>query len=304
MMPVVGFGTASEPVLSDQTIFLDAIEAGYRHFDTAMAYGTEQLLGCAIEEAIRRGLIKSRDELFITSKLWCTYAHHDLVLPAIKQTLSNLGLEYLDLYLIHWPIRLVEHKEITFYFDKVDILPFEMGPTWEAMEECQRLGLTKSIGVSNFTCKKLTQLLSLARIPPVVNQVEVNIGWQQKKLIDFCKEKGIVVCAWSPLGACGVGWGSNMVIENPVLHQIAQTRGKTKAQVALRWVYEQGIVIIVKSFNKERIRENLKIFDWELSEEDHRLICEIPQKRGPCENFFVGSDGPFKTSEDLWDGEM
>ncbi|KAK1309063.1 hypothetical protein QJS10_CPA09g00296 [Acorus calamus] len=228
-MPVVGFGTASEPMPPDQkvSIFLDAIEAGYRHFDTAMAYGTEQILGRAVEEAIRRGLIKSRDELFITSKLWCTYAHHDLVLPAIKKTLSNLGLEYLDLYLIHWPIRL-EHKEISFYFDKADILPLEMGPTWEAMEECQRLGLTKSIGVSNFTCKKLTQLLSLARIPPAVNQVELNIGWQQKKLTDFCKEKGIIVCAWSPLGAYGAGWGSNTVMENSVVDQIAQARGRQK----------------------------------------------------------------------------
>ncbi|KAK1278068.1 hypothetical protein QJS04_geneDACA017148 [Acorus gramineus] len=304
-MPVVGFGTATLSMPSDQlvSIFLESIEAGYRHFDTALAYPTEQPLGRAIEEALQRGLIESRDELFITSKVWCTHAHRDLVLPSIKETLSNLGLEYLDLCLLHFPVRL-KLKEISFVFDKEDIIPFEMGPTWEAMEECQRLGLTKSIGVSNFTCKKLTELLSIAQIPPVVNQVEFNVGWQQRKLTDFCKEKGIVICAWSPLGAYGTSWGTNAVLENGVLNQIAQARGKTTAQVALRWIYEQGVVIIVKSFNKERMRENLKIFDWELSEDDSRRICEIPQRRGYSGDSFVSPNGLFKTREEFWDGEI
>ncbi|KAK1288680.1 hypothetical protein QJS10_CPB19g01602 [Acorus calamus] len=303
-IPVIGFGSASPPLPSDQmiSIFLDAIESGYRHFDTALAYPTEKPLGQAIEEAVRRGLIKSRDELFITSKLWCTYNHHDLVLPAIKETLSNLGLDYIDLYLIHWPVRL-KPKEITLNVDQEDILPFEMGPTWEAMEECQRLGLTKSIGVSNFTCKKLTDLLALARIPPIANQVEMNVGWQQKKLKEFCKEKGIVLCVWSPLGSYGAFWGSNAVMENPLIDEIAVAKGKTKAQIALRWLYEQGVVIIVKSFNKERMRQNLQIFDWELSEEDHIKIGDVPQRRGIPGSEFIGPNGPFKTAEDLWDGE-
>ncbi|KAK1301473.1 hypothetical protein QJS10_CPB12g01549 [Acorus calamus] len=175
-IPVVGFGTMTAPLPFDQlvSIFLDAIEAGYRHFDTALAYPTEQPLDRAMEEALQRGLIESRDELFITSKVWCTHAHCDLVLPSIKETLSGMIALILgsntSICPLHFPVRL-KHKEISFVFDKEDIIPFEVGPTWEAMEECQRLGLTMSIGVSNFTCKKLTELLSIARIHPVVNQV-------------------------------------------------------------------------------------------------------------------------------------
>ncbi|KAK1278071.1 hypothetical protein QJS04_geneDACA017147 [Acorus gramineus] len=303
-MPIIGFGTATMPMASDEleSNFVNAIEAGYRHFDAARIYGTEQNLGRAIKEALRRGLIKGREELFITSKLWCTHAHHDLVLPGIKETLSNLGLEYLDLYLIHWPVRL-KHTEPSFYFEKSDLLPFEMVPTWEAMEECQKLGLTKSIGVSNFSCKKLTDLLAVARIPPAVNQVEMNVGWQQKKLNDFCKDKGIVLCAWSPLGGTGAMFGSYRILDNPILDQVAQARGKSKGQVALRWLYEKGVVIISKSFNKERMIQNLQIFDWELSADDLRKIDEFPQKKGNNGEMFVGPDGQYKTVEELWDGE-
>ncbi|KAK1309062.1 hypothetical protein QJS10_CPA09g00297 [Acorus calamus] len=304
-MPVIGFGTATMPMASDEleSNFVNAIEAGYRHFDAARIYGTEQNLGRAIKEALRRGLIKGREELFITSKLWCTHAHHDLVLPAIKETLSNLGLEYIDLYLIHWPVRL-KHTEPNFHFEKSDLIPFEVGPTWEAMEECQKLGLTKSIGVSNFTCKKLTDLLAVARIPPAVNQVEMNVGWQQRKLKDFCKDKGIVLCVWSPLGGIGALFGSYRILDNPILEQVAQARGKSKGQVALRWLYEQGVVIITKSFNKERMIQSLQIFDWELSAEDLYKIDEFPQKKGNYGEMFVGPDCQYKTVEELWDGEM
>ncbi|KAK1301874.1 hypothetical protein QJS10_CPB12g01550 [Acorus calamus] len=304
-MPVIGFGTAAMPMASDEleSNFVNAIEAGYRHFDAARVYGTEQNLGRAIKEALRRGLIKGREELFITSKLWCTHAHHDLVLPAIKESLSNLGLEYIDLYLIHWPVRL-KHKEPSFYFEKSDLIPFEVGPTWEAMEECQKLGLTKSIGVSNFTCKKLTDLLAVARIPPAVNQVEMNVGWQQRKLKDFCKDKCIVLCAWSPLGGIGALFGSYRILDNPILDQVAQARGKSKGQVALRWLYEQGVVSITKSFNKQRMIQSLQIFDWELSADDLRKIDEFPHKKGDYGEIFVGPDGQYKTVEELWDGEM
>ncbi|XP_056168719.1 methylecgonone reductase-like [Syzygium oleosum] len=305
-MPLIGMGGAARPlppldVLT--SIFLEAIEAGYRHFDTAASYGSEEALGRAIAEALERRLVKSRSDIFITTKLWCTDAHPGLVLPALKKSLQRLGLEYVDLYLIHFPARSKEGNEG--WFDiKGKILPFDMKGTWEAMEECSKLGLAKSIGVSNFGAKKLSQILMHAAIPPAVNQVEMNVGWQQEKLRAYCREKGIHVSAWSPLGANGASWGSLAVVESPVLKEIAIARGKTVAQVALRWIYERGASVIVKSFNKERMKENLHILDWGLSQEDSdKIKLQIPQKRGcPCYTF-ISEDGPYKSLDELWDGD-
>ncbi|KAJ8646874.1 hypothetical protein MRB53_008622 [Persea americana] len=302
-IPLIGMGTASAtPLPGDLPIspFITAMEMGYRHFDTAALYGSEAPLGQAIAQALQQGVIKSRDELFITSKLWCTDGHHDRVLPALKKTLERLQLEYIDLYLIHWPMSM-KPGEVKFDFSKEDILPMDLKAVWEAMEECHRLGLVKSIGVSNFSCKKLSQLLANAKIPPAVNQVEMNPGWHQRKLRDFCKENGIHVSAWSPLGANGAPWGSPAVMENPVLKEIAAAKGKSIAQVALRWIHQQGVSVIVKSFNKERMKANLEIFGWEFSEEELQKISQIPQYRGFSGEVFVSLDGPFKSIEDLWD---
>ncbi|XVE85551.1 hypothetical protein DITRI_Ditri17bG0099300 [Diplodiscus trichospermus] len=201
---------------------LQAIKTGYRHFDTAALYQSEHPLGEAIYDALRLGLITSRDELFITSKLWCSDSHHDCVLPALQKTLRNLKLEYLDLYLVHWPVSLTS-------------------------------------GVSNFSCKELQTVLSTAKIPPAVNQVEMNPLWQQEKLRKFCNKKAILIIAYSPLGAKGALWGSN--------------------RVCLRWAYEQGICVLVKSFNKERMKENLDIFNWKLSPEESHQISLLPQRQ-------------------------
>ncbi|KAF8008477.1 hypothetical protein BT93_K2218 [Corymbia citriodora subsp. variegata] len=304
-MPLISMGCAASPPPPPEvltSIFLEAIEVGYRHFDTAALYGTEEALGRAVAEALDRGLIQSRDQIFITTKLWCTDAHPDLVLPTLKNSLRRLGLEYVDLYLIHWPVRL---KEGTQGFDfKGKLLPFDIKGTWEAMEECSKLGLAKSIGVSNFGTKKLSEILLHATIPPAVNQVEMNVAWQQEKLRGFCREKGIQVSAWSPLGANGAAWGSLSVMESPVLKEIATARGKTVAQVALRWTFEQGACVIVKSFNKERMKENLKILEWELSQEDSdKIKLQIPQRRGCPGDMYVSEDGPYKSLDELWDGD-
>ncbi|KAL3512468.1 hypothetical protein ACH5RR_025185 [Cinchona calisaya] len=305
-MPVVGLGCATHPLPPTEqlvSIFIDAMENGYRHFDTAKLYGTEEALGKAVAKALEIGLIKSRDELFITSKLWSTDADHDLVLPALKQTLGKLGLEYLDLYLIHWPVR-IKHGTQMVNFTKDDILPFDIHGTWKAMEECSKLGLTKSIGLSNFTCAKISKLLEIATIPPAVNQVEMNVGWQQRKLVPFCKEKGIRMCAWSPLGAYGTSWGTNAVMENPILKEIAASKSNTVSQVALRWIYQQGASVIVKSFNKERMKQNIQIFDWELTEEEMDRILQIPQRRMWRGEAYVHPTGLYKSEEELWDGEI
>lgn len=304
-MPVLGFGTASDPPVDAETTkqaALQAIELGYRHFDTAALYNSEQPLGEAIIEAINKGLIKSREELFITSKLWCSDAYAPNVVPAIRKTLQKLKMDYVDLYLIHWP---VSSKPAVYEYPikKEDFRPLDFQAVWAAMEECQGLGLTKAIGVSNFSSKKLTDVLYTANIPPAVNQVEVNPCWQQKKLIKFCKDNGVVVVAYSPLGAVGTFYGTNRVMESEALKEIAEARGKTVAQVSLRWAVEQGIGVVVKSFNKERMQQNLDIFDWELNADEYKKIAGIPQGRACLGIDYTSPYGPYKTIDDIWDGD-
>ncbi|KAA8532402.1 hypothetical protein F0562_032429 [Nyssa sinensis] len=306
-IPVLGFGTASFPFIASETMkdsIIHAIKLGNRHFDAAAVYNSEGRLGEAIAEALRMGLIKSRDELFITSKLWCSEAHHDLVLPALQNTMQNLGLEYLDLYLIHLPVSLKPAARYDVPFKKDDLLPMDFKAVWEAMEECHKLGLSKNTGVSNFSCKKLNHLLLTSKIPPAVNQVEISPLWQQKKLRKFCEEKGIHVTAYSPLGARGTIWGSNKVMDCEVLKEIADAKGKTIAQVCLRWVYEKGVSVLVKSFSKERIKENLDIFDWKLSPEECHMIDQIPQQKAFEALPFISDEGPYKSVEEFWDEKI
>ncbi|CAM8907931.1 hypothetical protein QQ045_011561 [Rhodiola kirilowii] len=298
-MPVIGMGTASRNPLTDpilvQAAIVEAIKAGYRHFDTAFGYRSEEPLGEAIAEALSSGLIGSRQELFITSKLWATAAEPHLVLPAIRTSLKSLKLEYMDLYLIHFPIKLDADVRSVPPLEK-KVHPLDIKSIWEAMEECQNMGLTKAIGVSNFSCKKLTELLSSAKIRPAVNQVEMSPAWHQKQLRRFCKANGIHITAYSPLGAPGTKWGDNRVLNSDVLQQIAKAKGKSVAQISMRWLYEQGVSVIPKSFNKERMRNNIEIFDWSLTEEELHKIDQIPQHK--CV-LFVNNLGPTKFALEL-----
>lgn len=281
-MPALSMGTASYPpagLESMKAAILEAIKVGYRHFDTAFAYGSEKPVGEAVAEALRLGLIQSRDELFITTKLWCSFAEPTQIVPACKMSLRNLQLDYVDLYLIHWPIRLTEMVSKKPVVREI-VRPLDVKGAWAAMEECKKLGLTKAIGVSNFAIKTIEEILSSATIPPAVNQVELNPLWRPEKLKEFCKEKGIHITAYSPLGANNTIWGDNRIVDNEVLADIAKSNGKTIAQVALRWVYEQGVSVVTKSFNKERMKENLDILDWSLREEDNEKINQLPQRKG------------------------
>ncbi|KAK1416346.1 hypothetical protein QVD17_32136 [Tagetes erecta] len=279
-IPLVGLGTATGTPGADEVkvAIIEAIKVGYRHFDTSAAYGTEKPLGEAIKEALSLGLIKSRAELFITTKLWHDSTAGHLVLPAIKKSLQNLGLEYVDLYLIHWPLKITK-DDVNGSITSKCIAAIDIKDVWGAMEECQNLGFAKSIGVSNFSPRLIEQILSFAKIPPAVNQVEMNPFWQQKKLNEYCKKNDILLTAYSPLGSFGAKWGHNRVMECDVLQDIAKSRGKTVAQVALRWIYEQGVSFVVKSFNAERMKQNLEIFDWSLSEEELIKISQIPQQK-------------------------
>ncbi|KAK9091345.1 hypothetical protein Sjap_024522 [Stephania japonica] len=304
VMPLMAFGSSTypaQPVERLKNAILDAVEIGYRHIDTATMYLTEEGIGAGIKAVLERGLVKNREELFVTTKLWCDDAHPDLVLPAIKESLRKLGLEYVDMYLIHAPVTLAPH--ITYgAWKKGDLLPLDIKSVWAAMEEVQKLGLAKSIGVSNFTCKKLTELLAHAKIIPAVNQVEMHPAMRQKNLREFCNKKGIHVSAFSTLG--GKEWGFDVVLGNEQLKEIAQNKKKSVAQIALRWVYEQGVSVIVKSLNKGRLTENVDIFDWKLSEEELEKIESIPQFRTSEFKDFVFEGSPFNTVEEFWDGEM
>ncbi|KAJ3679603.1 hypothetical protein LUZ60_017614 [Juncus effusus] len=301
-MPVLGMGTAEFPAIHEKmkTAYLDAITVGYRHFDTACVYQSEKPLGEAIQEAIRLDLIGSRDELFITSKLWCTDNHPELILPAIKSSLRNLQMEYLDLYLIHWPFS-VKPGPPSFPIKREDVVPMDLKGVWGAMEDCQKLGLSKAIGVSNFTTKMLAELLSFAQIPPSVNEVEMNPSWQQQKLKEYCSKVGICITAYSPLGGQYAGF-PNFVLTSNVLKEIADAKGKSVAQISLRWLYQQGVGIVVKSFKKERLIQNMEIFDWELKDEDLLKISTIPQVKNVSAEALLTKEGNF--SVDIVDIEI
>ncbi|GLJ54866.1 hypothetical protein SUGI_1178250 [Cryptomeria japonica] len=300
-MPVLGLGTAVwnqyEEIKSAVTV---ALQVGYRHFDTASFYGSEGAVGAALMEAFQSGFVK-REQVFVTTKLWGD--EHDDPLAAISRSLKNLQLEYVDLYLVHWPLRL--KKGCSNPPKEEDFLPLTMKSTWQGMETCFEMGLTKAIGVSNFSCKKMEDLLSHAKILPAVNQVEMHPMWQQKKLRDYCSKMKIQICAYSPLGGRNTRWGSSMLMDNPIIHEIAQKHGKTISQVLLRWGVEQGVCVLPKSFNKGRITENFQVLDWCLTAEDRENINKIEQWKIVRAEIHVNSTtGPYRTLEELWDGEI
>ncbi|XP_057838760.2 deoxymugineic acid synthase 1 [Cryptomeria japonica] len=300
-MPVIGLGTAAwnkfEEMKSAITV---AMQVGYRHFDTASYCGSEGALGAALKEAFQSGLVR-REEVFVTTKLWGD--EHDDPVAAISRRLENLQLEYVDLFLLHWPVSL--RKGCILPPTKEDFLPLDIQSTWRGMETCFEMGLTKAIGLSNFSCKKIEDLLSYAKILPAANQVEMHPMWQQKKLRDYCSKKRIQVCVWSPLGGQDTPWASSVLIMNPIIHEIAQKHGKTVVQVLLRWGIEQGVCVVPRGFNKGIITENFQIFDWCLTAEDSEKINKLEQRKlVRAENLVNSTTSPYRTVEELWDGEI
>eukprot|EP00249_Psilotum_nudum_P020476 c27721_g1_i1 orf=168-1124(+) len=304
-IPLIGFGTLSSSASPEdaKASISAAIEVGYRHFDTASVYKNSEIpLGQALADAFKAGLL-IREDVFVTSKLWCSDNHPEDVIPAIRKSLSALQLDYLDLYLIHFPLR--TKKGVRFPPKEDDFLPVDINATWQVMENCVELGLTKAIGVSNFSSKKLHELINSAKITPAVNQVEMHPRWQQRKLLEYCNKANIHVSAWSPLGAPSTAWGTLMVLEHPVIKEIAIKHGRTPAQVVLRWGVEQGVSVLPKSYNRKRMLENFQIFDWQLTEMDHEEIRKIEQKKMFAGEFLCNATtSPYKTIHDIWDGEI
>ncbi|XP_019053523.1 PREDICTED: aldo-keto reductase family 4 member C9-like [Nelumbo nucifera] len=302
-LPVLGFGTADFPFdrLKVEFAIRTALQLGYRHFDTAMIYGSEPAVGGALMEAIRSETV-SREDVFVTSKLWGCH-HHDPV-SGLKQTLKNLGMEYVDLYLIHWPAKLKEWANYVMPKEE-DFGELEMESTWAGMERCLDMGLCRSIGVSNFSCRKIERLMEHASLLPAVNQVEMHPMWRQKKLREFCGEHNIHVSAYSPLGGPGSPWGTKAVVDNPIIRSIASKHKATPAQVALSWGLSKGVSLIMKSFNEERMKENMGALEVKLEKEDVLKIDKLEERKIMRGEFLVNaSTSPYKTIQDLWDDEI
>lgn len=275
-MPLVGLGTwkAAKGVVGEAVV--TAIRAGYRHLDCASDYGNESEVGAGIATAIAEGLV-TREELWVTSKLWNTYHAAEHVELALRKTLTDLNLEYVDLYLIHFPIPLRFVPFDTLYppewvcpeTGKMEMARVPARETWGAMEKLKGLGLAKHIGVSNFNPALLADLLTTATIAPEVNQVELHPYLQQQQLVDFCASVNVEVTGFSPLGHSSyveIGGGGLQgavgIINEPLLAEIGAKYGKTAAQVALRYSVQRGCSIVPKSTNAGRLAENLAIFDF------------------------------------------
>ncbi len=254
-IPCVGVGTLQ---IEDDTLAVntvkEAIAAGYRHIDTATRYENETSVGKALAQC---GV--KREELFVTSKVWTTERGYEKTLKAFEASLKMLDLEYLDLYLIHWPaVRLNTEDWIAVNRD-----------TWRALETLYKEGYVKAIGVSNFLEHHLQPLLDDAEILPMVDQIESHPGYTQDGVVKYCQRNGILVEAWGP-------FGSGAMLSHPVLTKMAEKYGKTVAQLILRWDIQRGVVPLPKTITPERMRSNMDVFDFVISEEDMETLTILP----------------------------
>ncbi|CAI2373207.1 unnamed protein product [Moneuplotes crassus] len=263
-MPAFGLGTYD--IQNQEVITYSIVELGYRHIDTAQVYENEELVSKAIKEAIQAGI--SRDELFITTKLWNSGFENPV--KALRESLGRLNLKYVDMYLIHWPIPEFEEDKKTFK-------KTPMHQVWQGMERCVELGIAKSIGVSNFNVQLLIDMLAYAKIPPTCNQVEVHPYYQQEGLLQFCQKYGIAVVAYAPLSSPARPDGGNgrNILKDPILQQIANSHDTTPAQIALAWNLQLGNVVISKTNNVTRAKENIEAVSVALSSKEMDLIRSL-----------------------------
>ncbi|WP_343687789.1 aldo/keto reductase [Chryseobacterium gleum] len=246
-IPALGFGVWQMDDLKEcEKAVIKAIQTGYRMIDTAAIYQNETAVGAAVKNS---GV--DRDELFITSKVWVQDHGYEKAKRAFQRTLDRLQMDYLDMYLIHWP-----------YGDFLG--------TWKALEELYQEGKIKAIGVCNFTVEKLEELKANSTVLPVINQIELHPVFQQKELQVYDRENNIITQPWSPLGN-----GNANLLSNPDLKAIAEKYGKTVAQVILRWHLQEGFVVIPKSVTPSRIEENFNVFDFELTEDEMNVVRSL-----------------------------
>ena len=279
-MPHIGFGLWKIAPDHCAEVVYEAVKSGYRHFDSACDYGNEKQVGEGLQRAMREGLC-SREDLWVTSKLWNTYHHPDHVLPAMKKSLSDLQLDYIDLYLIHFPIALAYVPFETRYppewtYDPSAVIPamhpvnVPLQETWRAMEQLKTFGLVKHIGICNYNSGLLHDLMNYAIEPPEMLQIESHPYLTQERLIKLAQHYGIGVTAFSPLGAMSyfeldMADQHESVLAHSVIRAAASRTHKTAAQIVLRWGLQRGTSLVVKSVNTERMQENLSLDDFDLT---------------------------------------
>ncbi|KAM1263194.1 hypothetical protein EV2_028999 [Malus domestica] len=296
-MPVVGLGVWRMEGKEIRDLVLNALNLGYRHFDCAADYKNEPEVGEALAEAFSTGLVK-REDLFITTKLW--NSDHGHVVEACKDSLKKLRLDYLDLYLVHFPVA-TKHTGVGTTGSALDedgVLEIDttisLETTWHAMEELVSMGLVRSIGISNYDIFLTRDCLAYSEVKPAVNQIETHPYFQRESLVKFCQKHGICVTAHTPLGGAVANsewFGSVSCLDDPVLKNLAEKYKKTAAQVVLRWGIQQNTVVIPKTSKLERLKENFQVFDFELTKEDMDLIAKVDRKHRtnlPCK--FWGVD--------------
>ncbi|GAB4392733.1 MAG: aldo/keto reductase [Gammaproteobacteria bacterium] len=308
-IPVIGLGTwqASEAVIQ-QAIHV-ALDGGYRHIDCAPIYLNEPAIGRALQRYLaRENVTIKRENLWITSKLWNSFHAPEQVEPALKQTLHDLQLEYLDLYLIHWPVAFKAAVGLDRPQRGEDYVALEQIPltaTWQALEALVDKGLVKNIGVSNFSISKLKTILAIAKHQPAVNQVESHPYLPQTELLTFCQQHNIVMTAYSPLGSGGRDAAFKKpdepsVLNDTTIHAIAKSHAVTPAQVLLAWQIARGVVVIPKSVHPERIQQNLAAIKVKLTKDDMEQIDYIDQEIRYIDGSFWETAGSPYTAQGIW----
>ncbi len=304
-IPALGLGTWKSKPGEVYDAVRKAISLGYKHFDCAFVYGNEKEIGAAFADAFKTGEV-TREELFITSKLWNNRHRSEQIQPAIEETLSDLGLEYLDLYLIHWPVVVADHTN--FPQDASDLVSLKTTPleeTWEGMVRLKDKALARHIGVSNFSPAKITLVTQATGVKPEVDQVESHPFHQQQVLKDYCDSHGIILTAYSPLGSSDrpanrIAENEPKLFENSVIREIAEGKGRSAAQIMLAWAVNRGTVVIPKSVNADRLKQNLEAADIELSEEEMEKIKAVNENYRFIKGDFWCLPGSDYTFESLW----
>ena len=305
-MPVLGLGTWKSNAGDVYTAVREALKIGYRHIDCAAIYGNEAEIGNALADSFKDGIV-SREQLWITSKLWNNAHAPEDVRPALEKTLADLQLEYLDLYLIHWPVLI--KKGILYQRSGRDLLPLDQIPiehTWRSLEKVVGEGLCRHLGVSNFSAVKLKSLLSHAGIRPEVNQIELHPYLQQPAMLEFCRENKIHLTAYAPLGSGDRPSrlktdGEPVLMEEETIREIAQANNVTPAQVLISWAIHRNTSVIPKSVNPERLRQNFEAAALTISEEHMQQIKKLDRHRRYISGEFWTMEGSSYTLENLWD---
>lgn len=306
LFPSLGLGTwKSEPGEVGEVI-KTAIRLGYRHLDCAAIYANESEIGTALSDVFKEGIVK-REDLWITSKLWNNCHHPDHVRPAIKKTLADLQLEYLDLYLMHWPVAFA--NECTYPESEAQVIPLAEIPlqtTWQAMESLADDGLCRHLGTANFSVKKLQHLIDQATHLPEVNQLEMHPYLQQPKMLEFCGQQNVLLTAYAPLGSAGrpepmKGEAEPVLLDDPVIAQIAKSHQATPAQVLLQWGIARGTAVIPKTVNPDRLKENLAAADLLLTPEAIDQINQLDRHRRYFDGKFWDFPSKGYTLANLWD---